>query len=78
VNALDEQKITALHHAAERCNTVAVQHLVNAKSIVDYQDVLEKTSLHYAAKPGNSEMLRALLGSSVTFLDWFDTQLCFF
>ena len=56
-------KMTALHWAAARAQTGALQTLLDIGALVDAKDEGSKTALHYAASRGQIDILKALLKS---------------
>lgn len=60
-NTIDENRITALHMAADRGNSVIVQMLLNAGANVNAQDINDDTPLHNAALCGHKEVVELLL-----------------
>lgn len=60
-NGVDENRITALHMAADRGNLEIVQLLLNSGANVNAQDINEDTPLHNAALCGHREVVSLLL-----------------
>ncbi|XP_071444116.1 acyl-CoA-binding domain-containing protein 6 [Hetaerina americana] len=61
INKADASGLTALHWAADRGHSEAVQLLVNAGALTNSRDLEGQTALHYAASCAHGEVIRILL-----------------
>ena len=63
MNAVDENGMTALHHAARSGCTDSVGVLSDSKADVNASDKYRQTALMYAAVNGHTETVQALLNA---------------
>jgi len=79
INANDgSSQMTALHHAASKGHTAAIQTLLEAGAKVDVQTDYKMTPLYYAADNGHTAAIQKLLeaGAAIdTLSKWEDTPL---
>ena len=63
IDAVDDEGMTALHHAAIEGNVIKVKELLRRKASIDLRDEKAKTALHRAAAKGHIEVVQLLLES---------------